>query len=98
MLVEPRGAVDEFEHVLKGYYEAIRGNTGAPHVKKRLGLMRASKNPSSKECSQNPAKGAAFLAVCRGKVVSEGIDFSDENARVVVAAFATDLIMEPSFF
>lgn len=70
MLVEPRGAMDEFEPVLKGYYEAIRGNTGAPHVKKRLGLMRASKNPSSKECSQNPAKGAAFLAVCRGKVVT----------------------------
>ncbi|CAL9205095.1 unnamed protein product [Musa hybrid cultivar] len=84
LFVEPRGAMDEFEPVLKGYYEAIRGNTGAPHVKKRLGLMRASKNPSSKECSQNPAKGAAFLAVCRGKVVSEGIDFSDENARVVV--------------
>ncbi|GKD27485.1 fanconi anemia group J protein [Tanacetum coccineum] len=30
----------------------------------------------------NIKKGATFLAVCRGKV-SEGIDFSDENARAV---------------
>ncbi|URD81393.1 DEXDc2 [Musa troglodytarum] len=29
--------------------------------------MRAPKNPSSKECSQNPAKGAAFLAVCEAR-------------------------------
>ena len=28
--------------------------------------------------------GALFLAVCRGKV-SEGLDFSDDNARAVIA-------------
>lgn len=27
--------------------------------------------------------GALFLAVCRGKV-SEGLDFSDDNARAVI--------------
>jgi len=33
--------------------------------------------------------GALFLAVCRGKV-SEGLDFSDDNARAVVTVNNTD--------
>ncbi|WOL05316.1 hypothetical protein Cni_G14044 [Canna indica] len=81
--IEPR-ATDEFESVLKDYYDAINGNTRVASEKKRLGSKRVSKHPSSKVCLQNSSSGAAFLAVCRGKVVSEGIDFSDENARVVV--------------
>jgi len=32
--------------------------------------------------------GALFLAVCRGKV-SEGLDFSDDNARAVVTVNTT---------
>ncbi|XP_074586059.1 uncharacterized protein LOC141841763 [Curcuma longa] len=83
VFVEPRGATDEFESHLRGYYDAIRGSTKVVHEKSRLGSRRAIKQPCSKVCSQNAPRGAAFLAVCRGKV-SEGIDFSDENARVVV--------------
>jgi len=33
--------------------------------------------------SGSDVTGALFLAVCRGKV-SEGLDFSDDNARAVV--------------
>jgi len=33
--------------------------------------------------SGNGVTGVLFLAVCRGKV-SEGLDFSDDNARAVV--------------
>ncbi|XP_042384337.1 Fanconi anemia group J protein homolog isoform X1 [Zingiber officinale] len=83
LFVEPRGATDEFDSLLRGYYDAIRGSTKVVHEKSRLGSRRTIKQPCSKVCSQNTPRGAAFLAVCRGKV-SEGIDFSDENARVVV--------------
>lgn len=70
MIIEPRGAGDEFESVLKGYYDAIRGDTIVVQEKSRLGLKRGSiKHPSSKVCSKNSPRGAAFLAVFRGKVV-----------------------------
>ncbi|KAL5206580.1 hypothetical protein ABZP36_034789 [Zizania latifolia] len=82
LFVEPRGSTEEFEPVLKGYYNAILGK--APLKKGRGGAKQIVKNRMTKNSSQDSAKGgAAFLAVCRGKV-SEGIDFSDDKARVVV--------------
>ncbi|XP_038970983.1 Fanconi anemia group J protein homolog [Phoenix dactylifera] len=84
IFVEPRGTMDEFEPVLRGYYDAIHRNNKTSHGKTRYGLKRVSKHLPTKEFLQNSIRGgAALLAVCRGKV-SEGIDFSDENARVVV--------------
>ncbi|GAB2300458.1 hypothetical protein Dimus_034500 [Dionaea muscipula] len=84
LFVETRGgSPDEFEQVLKGYYNCIRkGN------KPSIGRRRKGKKMDSDSCSPSDSldkskEGAAFLAVCRGKV-SEGIDFSDENARAVI--------------
>uniref|UniRef100_A0A0E0QUU1 Helicase ATP-binding domain-containing protein n=1 Tax=Oryza rufipogon TaxID=4529 RepID=A0A0E0QUU1_ORYRU len=79
---EPRGSTEELEPVLKGYYNAILGKV--PPKKGRGGAKQIVKNRVTKDSSQESAKGgAAFLAVCRGKV-SEGIDFSDDKARVVL--------------
>ncbi|KAL8523702.1 hypothetical protein ACS0TY_013607 [Phlomoides rotata] len=83
--VEPRGSSQEsFEDVLKGYYSSIRHGTrqvGGRKIRgKKLGLKGGSLKVSTEDTK---IEGAAFLAVCRGKV-SEGIDFSDDNARVVV--------------
>ncbi|OEL13731.1 Fanconi anemia group J protein-like protein [Dichanthelium oligosanthes] len=83
MFVEPKGSTEELEPVLKGYYDAILGK--APVKKGRSGAKQIVKNRLTKNSSQESAKtGAALLAVCRGKV-SEGIDFSDDNARVVMS-------------
>ncbi|CAD6218226.1 unnamed protein product [Miscanthus lutarioriparius] len=82
VFVEPKGSSEELDPVLKGYYDAILGK--APVKKDRGGSKQIVKNRVTKKLSQESAKaGAALLAVCRGKV-SEGIDFADDNARVVV--------------
>ncbi|GAB2243535.1 hypothetical protein Droror1_Dr00023663 [Drosera rotundifolia] len=74
LFVETRGgSPNEFEQVLKGYYDCIRKRNKPGSGRKR----------KSKKVDLVPTEGAAFLAVCRGKV-SEGIDFSDENARAVI--------------
>ncbi|KAJ3692879.1 hypothetical protein LUZ60_011974 [Juncus effusus] len=80
VFVEPRGSTDEFDLALKGYYDAIAGKNKAQNKKNG---NKISKNRVIKDSANSVKKGAAFLAVCRGKV-SEGIDFSNENARVVV--------------
>ncbi|ESQ34721.1 hypothetical protein EUTSA_v10006615mg [Eutrema salsugineum] len=80
VFVEPRGgAQDEFDSVLKGYYDSIRGKhrmIGRNRRAKKAGLVKTESQDDFK-------KGAAFFAVCRGKV-SEGIDFADDNARAVI--------------
>ncbi|CAN6463879.1 unnamed protein product [Victoria cruziana] len=82
VFVEPRGNSDDFESVLRGYYGSIHGTMKPEKVKGQN--KRNLKHSVNDDLVQNNPKGeAAFLAVCRGKV-SEGIDFSDENARVVV--------------
>ncbi|XP_010536478.1 PREDICTED: Fanconi anemia group J protein [Tarenaya hassleriana] len=81
LFIEPRGGAQEkFEPVLKGYYDAIRGKN-----KPSIGRKKKAKKtgPDTTETQDGSKKGAAFLAVCRGKV-SEGIDFADDNARAVI--------------
>ncbi|KAM0942135.1 putative hydrolase [Dioscorea sansibarensis] len=86
VFVEPRGSADDFDSVLKGYYDSINGKCRTSGKLKR-NLKQVFQHPAANESEQSSAKGAAFLAVCRGKV-SEGIDFSDESARVVVSFIA----------
>ncbi|XP_076944311.1 uncharacterized protein LOC143614894 [Bidens hawaiensis] len=81
VFVEPRGGQDDFEHVLKDYYATIcQGNK--PMTGRRRG-KKWDANSCNAIKNKGNSKGAAFLAVCRGKV-SEGIDFSNENARTVI--------------
>ncbi|EOA37435.1 hypothetical protein CARUB_v10011496mg [Capsella rubella] len=80
IFIEPRGgATDEFETVLKEYYDSISGNN------RLIGRNSRVKKAGSvvTEAQDDYKKGSAFLAVCRGKV-SEGLDFSDEKARAVI--------------
>ncbi|KHG26325.1 Fanconi anemia group J [Gossypium arboreum] len=80
-LEEPRGGdQEEFETVLKGYYNSV-SRVKKPVLQKRRRLKRTDDNVIESAEVTSP-RGAAFLAVFRGKV-SEGIDFSDDNARVI---------------
>ncbi|XP_024528457.1 Fanconi anemia group J protein isoform X2 [Selaginella moellendorffii] len=76
VFVEPQGSTGKFEDILKDFYKVIKGENVEPSRRKRI---LTPKNFTS----AGGQTGAAFLAVCRGKV-SEGINFSDENARIVV--------------
>ncbi|XP_043711394.1 Fanconi anemia group J protein homolog isoform X2 [Telopea speciosissima] len=82
LFVEPRGNQEDFELALKGYFYSIRQGNG-PTFKKRRGKKRDLNQLDAKSPQKTSKGGAALLAVCRGKV-SEGIDFSDDNARVVI--------------
>ncbi|CAK9325115.1 unnamed protein product [Citrullus colocynthis] len=83
LFVEPRGgAQEDFDSILKGYYDTIRLGDNFAVGKKRRGKKVKPNHPYVVGC-ENPKEGAALLAVFRGKV-SEGIDFSDDNARVVI--------------
>ncbi|XP_057974456.1 uncharacterized protein LOC131162218 isoform X2 [Malania oleifera] len=82
--VEPRGgSQDDFDSTLKCYYDCIRRGNKPPLGRKRREKKMILNYFGAKESIKSSEEGAAFLAVCRGKV-SEGIDFSDENARVVI--------------
>lgn len=84
LFVEPRGGnQDDFDDTLKGYYNSIHQGGRRDVGRKRKGKNLGMKNLKGIDSTEKSKKGAAFLAVCRGKV-SEGIDFSDDNARVVV--------------
>ncbi|KAK6939097.1 ATP-dependent helicase, C-terminal, partial [Dillenia turbinata] len=86
LFVEPRGgSQDEFEPILKDYYETICQADKPTFGRKRRGKQMGLTMSQSTELPVTSKRtgGAAFLAVCRGKV-SEGIDFSDENARAVI--------------
>ncbi|GJY32323.1 fanconi anemia group J protein, partial [Tanacetum coccineum] len=81
--VEPRGAQEDFENVLKDYYDTIRQGNKPTTTARRRGKKVDAIGSSATMSNGNIKNGATFLAVCRGKV-SEGIDFSDENARAVI--------------
>ncbi|GMH27363.1 hypothetical protein Nepgr_029206 [Nepenthes gracilis] len=84
LFIEPRGGNQEdFESVLKGYYNSVRKSNKPCLGRRRKVMIMESNSCSTSESPVTCKEGAAFLAVCRGKV-SEGIDFSDENARAVI--------------
>ncbi|KAH9693907.1 Helicase ATP-binding domain-containing protein [Citrus sinensis] len=85
LFVEPKGGSQEdFEIVLKHYYNSISQGSKCAVVRKKRVKREGNNDLNTIESQENAnKKGASFLAVCRGKV-SEGIDFSDDNARVVV--------------
>lgn len=65
---EPRGSADDFDSVLKGYYDSINGKrrtSGRFKHNPKKGIQ----HPAANESEQSLANGAAFLAVCRGKVL-----------------------------
>ncbi|XP_057986732.1 uncharacterized protein LOC110654397 isoform X2 [Hevea brasiliensis] len=84
--VEPRGGSqeDDFDSVLKGYHDSIhQRNKHAVGRKRRVKKVDLNHFKAIEPTENSEKGGAAFLAVCRGKV-SEGMDFSDDNARVVI--------------
>lgn len=82
LFVEPRGGnQEEFDNVLKGYYDSVSRRKKPAFGRKRR--MKKTDDNVTDSTEVTNCKGAAFLAVFRGKV-SEGIDFSDDNARVVI--------------
>ncbi|KAK7280803.1 hypothetical protein RJT34_25870 [Clitoria ternatea] len=88
LFIEPRGGgQDDFELALKGYYDAIhhgkRTALGRKRRIKKIDLNHVHGNDGIDSLQDSKKGGAAFLGVCRGKV-AEGIDFSDDNARVVI--------------
>ncbi|XP_065880332.1 uncharacterized protein [Euphorbia lathyris] len=86
LFVEPRGGIQEedFESVLKGYYDSIcQRKTPAVGRKRKVKKWDFNHFKATEPTDNSKKDGAAFLAVCRGKV-SEGMDFSDDNARVVI--------------
>lgn len=71
IVIEPRsGPAEDFEKIIKHYYKTISECKKSP-----TGLTTVSNRPG--------VTGAIFFAVYRGKV-SEGLDFADENARIVI--------------
>lgn len=67
---EPRGgSQDDFESVLKDYYDSIGGgNKPANGRRKMVNRLVFSRSPAIKHAENSNSQGAAFLAVCRGKV------------------------------
>eukprot|EP00041_Stephanoeca_diplocostata_P028303 m.798483 g.798483 ORF g.798483 m.798483 type:complete len:1269 (+) comp23350_c0_seq2:179-3985(+) len=80
VVLEPRGSnKNEFEARIKCYYDAVAGV--APRRRRGRGGRTVQKSAQKGSCVR---QGALFLAVARGKV-SEGLDFSDDNARAVIS-------------
>lgn len=69
MRLEPRGGQEEFESVLKGYYSSINQKGKLMMGRKKKAKKSALSDSNPHEVSdENKKEGAAFLAVCRGKV------------------------------
>ncbi|KAL3514875.1 hypothetical protein ACH5RR_027592 [Cinchona calisaya] len=84
LFIEPRGgSQDGLEPVLEDYYNLIRQKNKPVTGRKRRGKKPDVISERTESSQTAKREGAAFLAVCRGKI-SEGVDFSDDNARVVI--------------
>jgi hypothetical protein len=78
-LIEPRGKLETFEVILHEYYQTIDGKfkdvskcNSRTDVKKKAKLQKSESHVGAKCQADN---GAAFLAVCRGKVTVYRIGF-----------------------
>lgn len=68
---EPRGGdQEEFDSVLRGYYDSVRQGNKPDFRRKKSANKTSIKNHfAGVQCAgKNNTDGAAFLAVCRGKV------------------------------
>ncbi|EPS58535.1 hypothetical protein M569_16278, partial [Genlisea aurea] len=70
IFVEPRNSgQDSFDSVLREYYDSVRFGIQKVGGQKPRGKRLGLKNGGTPKCSNDAKKGgAAFLAVCRGKV------------------------------
>ena len=70
IIAEPRGGSQEdFDSILKGYYDCIRRDKRPALGRKRKVKKVDANHLDGTESTDNSEKGgAAFLAVCRGKV------------------------------
>lgn len=79
VIAEPRGGgKGDFDELLQTYYEAIKGGEERGEAPSALGISGGDSHGRF-----FLTDGALLIAVCRGKV-SEGLDFTDDNARAVV--------------
>lgn len=73
-------------YIFSGYLNAliylIRTNILSFKIASHFGFNCISS--FTREDHESEVTGAFFMAVCRGKV-SEGLDFTDDNARAVIA-------------
>ncbi|KDO85138.1 hypothetical protein CISIN_1g000814mg [Citrus sinensis] len=80
LFVEPKGGSQEdFEIVLKHYYNSISQGSKCAVVRKKRVKREGNNDLNTIESQENAnKKGASFLAVCRGKIVV-GIPFPNIN-------------------
>lgn len=101
VFIEPRQkGQGDFDTLIKRYYAVIKRGSGGPpsgpapasndapppmahSLRGRRERAKSARNEEADD-QATATNGALFLAVYRGKV-SEGIDFSDDNARGVIA-------------
>ncbi|XP_076052795.1 uncharacterized protein LOC143032210 [Oratosquilla oratoria] len=97
IMIEPRRS-DDFEETMKLFYDTIRDTKPSGDSDKKKESQRGIKYEEYREEGEvyeeeeeekkvdtsYTLNGALFMAVCRGKV-SEGLDFTDDNARAVIA-------------
>ena len=72
-MIEPRGKLETFEVILQDYYQTINGKLKNATSKRnsRIDVKKNAKELKTESfCSMRGQSnnGAAFLAVCRGKV------------------------------
>lgn len=68
-VAEPRVNDEKFDSVLQGYYAAIRGEVPEKTQPKKRTKKAASAALVHDSSGKTSTNGAAFLAVCRGKVL-----------------------------
>ncbi|XP_078448428.1 RAD3-like DNA-binding helicase protein [Wolffia australiana] len=84
LFVEPRGNTGDFDRTLKAYFKSVRvSKTNGPRKMNEMQKRQMKRFPGIQPKNSTERQGGALLAVCRGKV-SEGVNFSDDDARAVV--------------